>query len=157
MLDFTQVVAGPQCTRMLADLGAEVVKVDRPVDPSKTPVRSNGAAAANLGKRSIALDLKHPDGLAVALELAATADALIESFRPGVMATLGLGFGQLSRGHPRLVYASISGFGQDAQFGRRAYGATAHGEAGLLWVQQQAAATPEPFAPASQWRTSSAA
>ena len=148
VVDFTRVVAGPYCTRMLADMGASVVKVDAPFEAGGNPVRANGSVQNNLGKRSIALDLKHPEGLEVARRLIASADVVVENFAPGVMGRLGLGYAEVSASHPRLVYASISGFGQSGSFShRRAYGATAHAEAGWLWVQQQAQRAPEPFAP----------
>ncbi len=151
VLDVTRVVAGPYCTRLLADMGAEVTKVDAPLPPPDRrdgPVPSNGSVANNLGKRSISLDLKHPDGAAVARDLAARSDVLVENFTPGVMDGLGLGYDALAGANPRLVYASISGFGQSGSFSsRRAYGATAHAEAGWLWVQQQAQGGDAPFAP----------
>ncbi len=148
VVDFTRVVAGPYCTRMLADLGADVVKVDAPFQAERKPVRANGSVQNNLGKRSIALDLKHPDGTEVARRLIASADVVVENFTPGVMGWLGLGYAEVSASNARLVYASISGFGQQGSFShRRAYGATAHAEAGWLWVQQQAQRAPEPFAP----------
>lgn len=147
VVDFTRVVAGPYCTRMLADMGADVVKVDAPFQAGK-PVRANGSVQNNLGKRSIALDLKHPDGAEVARRLIASADVVVENFTPGVMGRLGLGYAEVSASNARLVYASISGFGQQGSFShRRAYGATAHAEAGWLWVQQQAQRALEPFAP----------
>lgn len=148
VVDFTRVVAGPYCTRMLADMGASVVKVDAPFEAGGKPVRANGSVQNNLGKRSITLDLKHPDGVEVARRLVASADVVVENFAPGVMGRLGLGYAEMSAASPRLVYASISGFGQGGPFShRRAYGATAHAEAGWLWVQQQAQRAPEPFAP----------
>lgn len=148
VVDFTRVVAGPYCTRMLADMGASVVKVDAPFRAGGQPVRANGSVQNNLGKRSISLDLKHADGVEVARRLIALADVVVENFAPGVMNRLGLGYADVSASHPRLVYASISGFGQEgASRHRRAYGATAHAEAGWLWVQQQAQRAPEPFAP----------
>ena len=148
VVDFTRVVAGPYCTRMLADMGADVVKVDAPFEAGGKPVRANGSVQNNLGKRSIALDLKHPDGIKVARRLIASADVVVENFSPGVMARLGLGYPEVSADNPRVVYASISGFGQSGSVShRRAYGATAHAEAGWLWVQQQAQRSPEPFAP----------
>ena len=151
VLDFTRVIAGPYCTRMLADMGANVVKVD--AIPEKGPdtnavTRTSGSAGNNLGKRSVALDLKRPEGMTVARDLAAAADVLVENFSPGVMDRLGLGYGDLSAINPRLVFASISGFGQSGSYAhRRAFGATAHAEAGWLWVQQQAAGSDDPFAP----------
>lgn len=148
VLDFTHVVAGPYCTRVLADLGAEVVKVDPPPSAGAEEARTTGSVANNVGKRSIVLDLKTPAGLKVALELAARADVLVENFTPGVMATLGLGYEDVAHGNPAIVYASISGFGQTGPLShRRAYGAVAHAESGWLWVQQQAQGGSEPFAP----------
>ena len=146
VLDFTRVIAGPYCTRMLADMGANVVKIDAIPDAPGT--RTAGGAGNNMGKRSITLDLKHHEGIKIAHELVARADVIVENFSPGVMDRLGLGYEDLKGDHPRLVFASISGFGQSGTYAhRRAYGATAHAEAGWLWVQQQAAGTGEPFAP----------
>ncbi|MPZ98654.1 MAG: hypothetical protein GEU80_04795 [Dehalococcoidia bacterium] len=148
VVDFTRVVAGPYCTRMLADMGADVVKVDAPGPPAGGPARSAGSIANNLGKRSVVLDLKSAAGIEAAWALIERADVLVENFRPGVMAGLGLGFDACAERSPRLVYSSISGFGQAGTFShRRAYGATAHAEAGWLWVQQQAVGTEAPFAP----------
>jgi CoA:oxalate CoA-transferase len=148
VLDFTRVVAGPLCTRMLADAGANVLKIDRPTPDADGPTRATGSPSANLGKRSIAVDLSQPDGVAVARDAVARADVIVENFTPGVMTRLGLGYEQLSADHPELIYASISGFGQSGpETDRRAYGAVAHAEAGLLWVQQQAQGAEVPFAP----------
>jgi len=146
VLDFTRVIAGPYCSRMLADMGANVFKID--AIPESPRTRTAGGAGNNMGKRSITLDLKHPEGIKIAHELVAQADVVVENFSPGVMDRLGLGYDDLKGDHPRLVFASISGFGQSGTYAhRRAYGATAHAEAGWLWVQQQAAGTSEPFAP----------
>ena len=149
VLDITQIVAGPVCTRMLADLGANVVKVDAPGrDGGEGPRRSAGPAAQNSGKRSIVVDLKRPEGLAVAKKLAQAADVLVQNYRPGAMEALGLGCEQLRALNPRLIYTTISGFGDNTSFARRgAFGATAHAEAGWLWVQQQAQGGDQPFAP----------
>ncbi len=146
VIDFTRVVAGPFCTRMLADMGADVVKVDQ---PSAAPqARPAGSLPNNLGKRSVVLDLKHPEALEAARALVAGADVVVENFRPGVMDALGLGYRECAELNPRIVFASISGFGQDGSYShRRAFGATAHAEAGWLWVQQQAVVADEPFAP----------
>ena len=146
VLDFTRVIAGPYCTRMLADMGANVFKID--AIPESPTTRTSGSAGNNMGKRSITLDLKHPEGIKIAHELVALADVVVENFSPGVMDRLGLGYDNLKADHHRLVFASISGFGQSGTYAhRRAYGATAHAEAGWVWVQQQAAGTGEPFAP----------
>jgi len=146
VLDFTRVIAGPYCTRMLADMGANVFKID--AIPESPTTRTSGSAGNNMGKRSITLDLKHPEGIKIAHELVALADVVVENFSPGVMDRLGLGYDDLKADHHRLVFASISGFGQSGTYAhRRAYGATAHAEAGWVWVQQQAAGAGEPFAP----------
>lgn len=149
VLDLTHVIAGPYCARLLADMGADVVKVDRP--PESEGARTSGSPQNNAGKRSIALDLSTDQGRAIARELAAWADVLIENFAPGVLDRLGLGYDRLSRDNPGLVYASISGFGQEgSQASRRAFGASAHAEAGFLWVQQRAHEDQLPLAPGVQ-------
>jgi CoA:oxalate CoA-transferase len=118
VLDFTRVLSGPYCTALLADLGAEVVKVEAPQGDDYRrigPFRDGESALfqlVNRNKLGIALDLKRPEDLAVARRLAAQADVLVENFRPGVAARLGIGPADLATLNPRLVYASISGFGQ---------------------------------------------
>lgn len=147
VLDFTRVVAGPYCTRMLADLGADVARIDA-LPRGEGVQRAAGSAENNLGKRSIALDLKTDAGVEAARRLARASDVVVENFRPGVMADLGLGYEQLEAENDRLIFASISGFGQgNSHSHRRAFGATAHAEAGWLWVQQQALGSETPFAP----------
>ncbi len=118
VLDFTTTIAGPHCTRLLADLGADVVKVESPegdVMRSRPPLR-NGASAyfgqLNAGKRSVVLDLKEQRAVEAVRRLAANADILVENYRPGVMRRLGLDFPVLGQSNPRLVYCSISGYGQ---------------------------------------------
>ncbi len=149
VLDISQVLAGPLCGRHLADLGADVIRIDRPPRAgSSEPVRASGAPAVNLGKRSIAIDIGDPAGNAVARELALRADVVIENFRPGALARAGLGYKQLAEENPRLIYASISGFGQSGpESERRAFGYTAQAESGLLWLQQRALGSEAPFAP----------
>lgn len=148
VLDITQIVAGPVCTRMLADLGADVVKIDQPSNDASVRRRSAGPAGQNVGKRSIVIDLKCQEGREIAASLVAAADVLVENYRPGALERLGLGSAATAAINPRLIYASISGFGNDTSFASRgAYGATAHAEAGWLWVQQQAQGGTEPFAP----------
>ncbi len=117
MLDFTQVVAGPYATMVLADLGADVIKVERiPAgDHSRRSLQSNGLPMnffiLNRNKRSVALDLARPEGLAVALELARGADVVIENLRPGAMKKMGLGPEEIRQLNPSAIYCSISGFG----------------------------------------------
>ena len=120
VLDFSRVLAGPFATMHLADLGAEVVKVERPDTGDDTrafgPPFSQGIStyflSINRGKRSITLDLKSDDGRRTARELAQKADVVIENFRPGVMERLGLGPEVLRSTNPGLIYCSISGFGR---------------------------------------------
>ncbi|MFF9479494.1 CaiB/BaiF CoA transferase family protein [Streptomyces sp. NPDC014733] len=118
VLDLSRVLAGPYCTALLADLGADVVKVEPPAgDDARRlgPFREGESvyfAQLNRGKRSIALDLKNPDDHALLLRLAARADVFVENFRPGVTQRLGIDHATLAAANPRLVYASISGFGQ---------------------------------------------
>src|SRR6476620_11832919 len=116
--DFSRILAGPYATMLLADLGAEVVKVEGPAgDDTRTwtpPVREGVSTyylGINRNKRSVALDLKDPEDAAVAQELARRADVLLENFRPGGLARFGLDYPTVSATNPRLVYASISGFG----------------------------------------------
>jgi CoA:oxalate CoA-transferase len=118
VLDFTTTIAGPHCARLLADLGAEVIKVEAPEgDMMRTrPPLRNGASTSfgqlNAGKKSIALDLKSPDAVEAAKRLVATADVVVENFRPGVMRRFGLDYEALRPIKPDLIYCAISGYGQ---------------------------------------------
>ncbi|MFC7541432.1 CaiB/BaiF CoA transferase family protein [Siccirubricoccus deserti] len=119
VLDLTNFLSGPYCAMLLGDMGADVIKVERPDggdDARRMPpfVEGRGAPFAvwNRNKRSIALDLKAKDDLAVVRRLALRADVLLENFRPGTLDRLGLGWEALQAENPRLIYASISGFGQ---------------------------------------------
>ncbi len=118
VIDFTQVMAGPTCTLCLADLGADVVKVETPTGDLSRALSPwvNGEAVAflalNRNKRSIVLDLKQPSHRQAAQELIAQADVLVESFRPGVMARFGLDYATVSADNPRLIYCSVSAYGQ---------------------------------------------
>jgi len=120
--DFSRVLAGPHATMILADLGADVIKIES-LDGDGTrqwspPVNAVGQstyfASVNRGKRSVALDLRAPEGIARARELAATADVVIENFKPGTMEKFGLGYEAVSAENPGVVYCSISGFGDAA-------------------------------------------
>jgi crotonobetainyl-CoA:carnitine CoA-transferase CaiB-like acyl-CoA transferase len=128
VLDLTQVVAGPYCTMMLADMGAEVAKLERPGhgDDLRRTVPYRGREghqdyynALNRSKKSVALDLKNPLHRDLALRLAAHADVMVENYAPGTVARLGLGWDQMSRLNPRLVYCSVSGFGQTGPYRNR--------------------------------------
>ncbi|MFJ5265587.1 CaiB/BaiF CoA transferase family protein [Streptomyces sp. NPDC088387] len=124
VIDFSRVVAGPYSTMLLGDLGAEVIKVERPGkgDDSRSwgpPSRGEVSTyflGLNRNKKSIAIDLSTEDGVALARELVAGADVVIESFRPGVMQRLGLDYDSLRENHPSLIYCAISAFGQDGPY-----------------------------------------
>ena len=148
VIDVTRVVAGPYCAQMLADLGATVIKVEHPSDPdyvrsfppfvegddpSGPQAGSGYFAQYNRHKLGVSLDLKHPDGKALFIEMICKADVVIENFRPGTMDKLGLGYATLQAANPRLIYTAISGFGQTGPHSRRpAYDSTAQA-AGGLW------------------------
>ncbi|WNV74166.1 CaiB/BaiF CoA-transferase family protein [Geodermatophilus sp. DSM 44513] len=141
VLDLTQVLAGPYCTMTLADLGADVIKVEGPDRTARAmgPAVSgeDGAVflALHRNKRSFTVDLKDDDGRQALLDLVATADVLVENYRPGVMARLGTDFPTLHALHPRLVYASISGFGQTGPYAQRpGYDIVAQGMSGIMSV-----------------------
>ncbi len=130
VLDFTHVIAGPFCTYQLALLGADVIKVEEPesgdylrgrggVDALRRSLMGDHFACQNANKRSIAIDLKHPDGAALARRLAKRADVLVENFRPGTMDRLGLGYDAVKARNPKLVYCSLSGYGQIGDLGSR--------------------------------------
>ena len=124
ILDLTNVLAGPFCCYQLAQLGADVIKVEVPgsgdlarqlgADPALNK-KHMGASflAQNAGKRSITLNLKHPKGREAFTKLVATSDVVVENFRPGVMERLGLGYEALKKAKPDIIYCAISGFGQD--------------------------------------------
>lgn len=120
--DFSRVLAGPHATMILADLGADVIKIESPEGDGtrqwSPPVNAVGQstyfAGVNRGKRSVALDLRSPEGLERARELAASADVVIENFKPGTMEKFGLGYEAVAAQNPGVVYCSISGFGDAA-------------------------------------------
>src|SRR5579872_7004808 len=117
VLDFTTIVSGPYCTRLLADLGAEVFKIEPPegdfirVQPPLRNGRSAYFASLNCGKKSLSVDLRQPDASELMRELAAKCDVVVENSRPGVMQRLGLDYSRIEKINPRIVYCSISGFG----------------------------------------------
>jgi CoA:oxalate CoA-transferase len=150
VVDFSRVLAGPFATMMLADLGARVIKVERPGtgDDSRTYGPFLGGqslyfARVNRGKESVALDLRDPADLAVARSLVARADVLVENFRPGVMARRGLGLEECLELNPRLVYCSISGFGHTGPWASRpAYDAVVQGMSGIMAITGSADGPP---------------
>ncbi|MGV8805890.1 MAG: CaiB/BaiF CoA transferase family protein [Polaromonas sp.] len=139
ILDFTRVLAGPLATALLADLGAEVIKVEPPQGDDYRaigPMRNGQSAlftVMNRNKKSLTLDLKQPQAVALVKELAGRVDVVVENFRPGVASRLGIGYEQLKAFNPRLVYASVSGFGQDGPLAERpAYDVIVQAMSGLM-------------------------
>jgi CoA:oxalate CoA-transferase len=118
VLDFSTTIAGPHCTRMLADMGAEVIKIESAEGETmrtRPPLRNSFSTVfgqLNVGKKSLVLDLKSPDAIDLVRRLVAGADIVVENFRPGVMRRLKLDYGSLQALNPRLIYCSISGYGQ---------------------------------------------
>ena len=111
VVDLSEQVPGPYATRLLAGLGADVVKVERPDSGDRLRHRPAMFNAENRGKRDLSLDLKSPDGRDALLRVIAASDVLVETYRPGVMDRLGLGFDEVLRVNPRIIYLSISGYG----------------------------------------------
>jgi len=129
VLDLTRVLAGPTCTQMLGDLGAEVIKIERPEAGDDTrgfapPFVPNTKESAyfvgvNRNKKSVTLDIAKPEGQGIILKLLEHCDILVENFKVGALAKYGLGFEQLAKTHPRLIYCSITGFGQTGPYAPR--------------------------------------
>ena len=159
VLDFSKILAGPLCTQYLADMGADVVKVEPPGgdDTRGWPPFRDGVGAifvaVNRNKRGIVLDLRTPDGLAVAHRLARTADVVVESFGPGVADRLGIGWDSLSPLNPRLVYASVSGYGTRGPMKEgKGYDLIAQAFTGMLSLTGEPDGPParSPFSPVDQ-------
>ena len=146
ILDLTNVLSGPFCCHQLAHMGADVIKVETPgtgdlarqlgADPARNAeLMGVSFLAQNPGKRSITLNLKSTSGKRILKELVQKADALVENFRPGVMARLDLGYDMLSQENPRLVYCAISGFGQDGPLAKLpAYDQIVQGMSGVMSI-----------------------
>ncbi len=138
VLDFTTFMAGPYCTRLMADLGAEVLKIEAPEGDhvrNRPPLRDGHStyfAQLNCGKKSLCIDLRKDGAREAMLDLARTCDVLVESFRPGVMRRLGLSYEAIREINPKLIYCSISGFGQTGPLaGRSAYAPIVHAFSGF--------------------------
>ncbi len=152
VLDFSRMLAGPYSTQELADLGAEVIKVETPVagDDSRHYMTSGAGGecafylSTNRNKKSIELDLKNAAGRNVAVALAAKSDIVVENFSNGVMERFGLGYETLSRDNPRLIYCSISGYGRDdgSAVPRRGYDAMFQAASGFMSMTGEAARSP---------------
>jgi crotonobetainyl-CoA:carnitine CoA-transferase CaiB-like acyl-CoA transferase len=148
VLDLSRILAGPTATQLLADLGAEVIKIERPGKGDDTrgwapPFMTDAAGdetresayylSANRGKQSVAINIAHPQGQALITRLAAKSDILVENFKAGDLARYGLDYATLAASNPRLIYCSISGFGQTGpNAGRAGYDFLIQGEAGLM-------------------------
>ncbi|MCJ7832366.1 MAG: CoA transferase [Actinobacteria bacterium] len=142
VLDFSRILAGPLATMVLADLGADVIKIERPGTGDDTrmwgpPFVGDDAAyylSVNRNKRSIVLDLATPEGAETARRLTATADVVVENFRPGLMARFGLDHGTLAAAHPKIVYCSLLAFGEEESEARPGYDIIVQGMSGLMSV-----------------------
>ncbi len=141
VLDLSRVLAGPHCSRLLVDLGADVIKVEPPEgDLTRfAAMRVNSLSAyftqQNVGKRNVSVDLSRPEGVDLVKALSAHVDIVLENFRPGVLDRLGLGYEELSKVHPKLIYMSITGYGHDGPWrDRPAYAPTVQAEMGWLEV-----------------------
>ncbi|HXH08569.1 MAG TPA: CoA transferase [Alphaproteobacteria bacterium] len=141
VVDLTRVLAGPYCTMLLGDMGAEVIKIERPDGGDDTrgfgPPYLNGESAMflaiNRNKKSLTLNLKHPDAKQVLTRLIGRADVLVENFRPGTMANLGFDYATVSRLNPRIIYCSISGFGLTGPYASRGgYDTIAQAMSGIM-------------------------
>src|ERR1700704_3230246 len=137
VLDFTAMLAGPHCARLMADLGAEVIKIEGlegEMLRGRPPLRDGNSSyfgALNCGKKSLAIDLKSDAAKPIIYELATLSDVVVENFRPGVMARLGFDYATLNKHNPKLVYCSISGYGQSGPGATRAaYAPIVHAASG---------------------------
>jgi crotonobetainyl-CoA:carnitine CoA-transferase CaiB-like acyl-CoA transferase len=154
VLDLTRVLAGPYCTRLLADMGARVIKIERPGAGEETrqnphqlePGRNDQSTyftRVNAGKESVAVDLSHAEGRSVVLDIARHADVFIENFTPGVVARLGVDYAAVRAVKPDIVYCSISGFGQTGPWRLRpAFAHTINAMSGLMHLEQGDEANP---------------
>src|SRR6266481_8846400 len=154
VLDLTRVLAGPYCTRLLADMGARVIKIERTGPGEETRHNPHQLEAGredqstyfvrvNAGKESVAVDLSRPDGLRVVLDLARHADIFIENFTPGVVGRLGCDYAAVQKVKPDIVYCSISGFGQTGPWRLRpAFAHITNAISGLMHLEQGDEASP---------------
>src|SRR5256884_8893444 len=150
VLDLSNQLSGPYCAMLLGDLGADVIKVEHPVggdNARQGAPHVNGESApfmtVNRNKRSITVDLKAPDGLAIVRRLAARADVVLENWRPGTAARLGLRYDNVRRLNPRVIYCSISGFSQTGPYASRGgVDPIAQGMSGLMSINGDADGPP---------------
>ena len=150
VLDFTQYLAGPSCTRLLAEMGADVIKVE--IAPNGDPIRVNSPrrdhrsgyfVQQNRGKRSVCVDLRRPEAVQALLDLIPQIDVVVENFSAGVMGRRGLGYDVLSALNPRLVMASVSGFGQEGPLAHKtSFDLIAQAMSGMMYVTGEADGPP---------------
>ena len=156
VIELGQIAAGPFAGSLFADLGADVVKIERPdggdgmrqwppltAASAPSAAFSENFASVNRNKRSVALDLKNADDVARLKQLVGVADILIENYRPGVLSKLGLGYDDLRAVNKKLIYCSISGYGQTGPYAKKgAFDVTVQGIAGIMSVTGEAGAAP---------------
>lgn len=150
ILDFTQFMSGPMCTLLLSDFGAEVIKIENPPTGDSTrygPVIDNEAtshfATRNRGKKSILLNMKNPEHVELFLKLVPTADAVIDNYKPGTLAKFGITYDKLREINPRIVYTSISGYGQEGPYAdHAAFDQTVQAESGVMSITGEKGGTP---------------
>jgi crotonobetainyl-CoA:carnitine CoA-transferase CaiB-like acyl-CoA transferase len=151
VLDFTQYLAGPSSTRLLADLGAEVIKIERAPDGDLgrkihlvEPGISAFFLAASAGKKSVGVDFKHPRGLEIVCELIRQVDVAVENYSPGVMAKYGLDYASLKEINPRLIMCSVSGYGQDGPYAKHtSFDIIAQAQSGVMAMTGEPDGPPE--------------
>ncbi|WP_175781774.1 CaiB/BaiF CoA transferase family protein [Burkholderia anthina] len=144
VIDFTRVLAGPHCTKLLRDLGADVIKIEPPAgDVGRAGVPHVGPMSLyyvqqNAGKRNISLDLNWPEAREIVADLCKSADVIVENFRPGTLARFGLSYDEVSRTNNRVVYVSMSGYGQTGPWRNRpAFAPTIQAETGLTAINEE--------------------
>jgi crotonobetainyl-CoA:carnitine CoA-transferase CaiB-like acyl-CoA transferase len=150
VIDFSRVIAGPMCTQMLSDMGAEVIKIENPDGGDDTRKGAGPRAGGpdgeshffmtfNRGKKSVALDFTKPDGQAIVHKLLAGADVLVENFRPGVLKKYGFDYASVAAKYPKLIYLSISAYGQTGPLSDRpGYDPVLQAESGMMSVNGEA-------------------
>jgi formyl-CoA transferase len=158
VLDLTRVLAGPWCTQMLADLGADVIKIEKPIDgddtrhwgppflqdaQGKDTTHASYFTTCNRNKRSVTIDIAKPEGQALVRQLALQSDIFVENFKVGGLAHYGLDYASLHAINPRLIYCSITGFGQDGPYAERAgYDLMIQAMSGMMSITGKPEGTP---------------
>src|SRR5690349_16444180 len=144
VIDFTRVLAGPHCTKTLRDLGADVIKIEPPtgdVGRGGQPIIGNMSlyfTQQNAGKRNLSLDLNWPEARTIVRDLCRDADVIVENFRPGTLTRFSLGYDDVAAINPRIVYVSLSGYGQTGRWRNRpAFAPTVQAETGLTYLLEQ--------------------